>query len=605
VVTARRSSRGVDFVLTLNQITRLPVGDRSSASPSETTGAIPLSELDLRVSRLGRGERLITWGRVASSAISLAAVWVDPPGEPARLALVASSLLLAYLVYSVILALVLSSVSAPLPRVGVGTHLLDLGVALAVDALTGVGSPFFVLFVFLLVAAALRWQWRGIMMTGSAIVVGYLVLGLVGLQTVPDSELDRVLIRAAYLAVVAMLLGFLGTWEGQLRRGLVELADVPRKRHGKFEEAARDSLAHAAAILRAPRVLLAWEDTEEPWLDTLMWRDGELARERHDPGTMSPLAAESLRDAAFFCLDLTVEEPTTVRTTEKGLRSWRGQPLHAELVRRYQPRNVLSVPIIGEGVTARLFAFDKPHLTSDDLVVGLIVGRQIVGVLEQHFLVVETRQSAANQERIRVARELHDGIAQSLAAATFHIRGLRKAVVTDPETARAGLDEIEKLLVNEQRELRLFMQELRPWTSTSDDGSVRGRLQELCHRVSSLWGVEVELEESDEIGQPMAWEVYRLAQEGLINAARHAQATLIRVAASRSGNRVTIRVADNGHGFPFEGVYDLATLEEKKIGPVSLKERVASLRGDLLLSTNSSGTTLEITLPHAQGGEAT
>ena len=129
-------------------------------------------------------------------------------------------------------------------------------------------------------------------------------------------------------------------------------------------------------------------------------------------------------------------------------------------------------------------------------------------------------------------------------------------------------------------------------------------LQELCHRVSSLWGVEVELEESDEIGHPMAWEVYRLAQEGLINAARHAQASRIRLAASRNGNRVSIRIADNGRGFPFEGVYDLATLEERKIGPVSLKERIASLRGDLLLRTDQSGTVLEISLPHAQG-EAT
>jgi signal transduction histidine kinase len=590
--------------LTFNQITRLPVTGRLHASAAETTGALPVSELDLRVSRLGRGERLITWSRVVLAAFSLAAVWIDPPPEEARHALIAYALLLAYLVYAVILALVLSSVAAPLPRVGVGAHLLDLGVAIAVNALTGVGSPFFVLFIFLLVAAALRWQWRGILLTGGAVVVAYLLVGLLDLERSGPAtfELERVIIRASYLAVVAVLLGFLGTWEGQLRRGLVGLADFPRKRHGKFEDAARDSLSHAAAILRAPRVLLAWEDTEEPWLDTLMWQDGEVVRERHDPGAMSPLVAEPLRDAAFLCLDLSIQPPTTVRAADRGLLSWRGQPLHAELARRVSARNVLSVPVIGEGVTARLFAFDKPQLTSDDLVVALILSRQIVAVLEQHFLVVETRQSAANQERIRVARELHDGIAQSLAAATFHIRGLRRTVASDPEAARNGLDEIERLLVNEQRELRLFMQELRPWTATTDDGSTRARLEELCHRVSSLWGVEVELEESEEVGSPIAWEVYRLAQEGLINAARHAQATRIRLAATRRGNRVSIRIADNGRGFPFEGTYDLATLEEKKIGPVSLKERVASLRGDLLLRTDGNGTVLEISLPRAQGG---
>jgi signal transduction histidine kinase len=211
----------------------------------------------------------------------------------------------------------------------------------------------------------------------------------------------------------------------------------------------------------------------------------------------------------------------------------------------------------------------------------------------------ETRHSAANQERIRVARELHDGVAQSLAAATFHVRGLRQSA--DPEGVRKGLEEVERLLVNEQRELRLFMQELRPWSAESDEMTFRQRIVELCERVSALWAVEVELEDTDDVGQPMAWEVYRLAQEGVINAARHAQPTRIRLAVKRNGEGVSIRIADDGHGFPFEGEYDLTTLELNKIGPVSLKERIASLKGDLLLSTDESGTVLHITLPQAQG----
>ena len=338
----------------------------------------------------------------------------------------------------------------------------------------------------------------------------------------------------------------------------------------------------------------------------MMWNDGELVRERHDPGALSPLVAEPLRDAAFLCLDLMMETPTTVRTAQK--RTARLARTAAPLRARPpgQSRATCSRCRSSARVSnARLFAFDKPQLTSDDLVVGLILGRQIVGVLEQHFLMVETRQSAANQERIRVARELHDG--DRAVAGGRHLPHPRPAPnrwPPIPTRVRTGLEEIERLLVNEQRELRLFMQELRPWTATTDEASTRTRLQELCHRVSSLWGVEVELEGSDEIGHPMAWEVYRLAQEGLINAARHAQASRIRVAVSSNGNRVSIRIEDNGHGFPFEGVYDLATLEERKIGPVSLKERIASLRGDLLLRTDQSGTVLEISLPHAHG-EAT
>src|SRR6185436_14481224 len=133
-----------------------------------------------------------------------------------------------------------------------------------------------------------RWQWRGILITGTTVVLAYLLLGVFGLQGLGDAgfELDRFIIRGSYLAVVAVLLGFLGTWEGQLRRDLVELADLPRRHHPTFEEAVRDCLGYASGILRAPRVMLAWEDTDEPWIDTLLWENGESVRERHDPGAL-------------------------------------------------------------------------------------------------------------------------------------------------------------------------------------------------------------------------------------------------------------------------------------------------------------------------------
>src|SRR6187399_844596 len=127
------------------------------------------------------------------------------------------------------------------------------------------------------------------------------------------------------------------------------------------------------------------------------------------------------------------------------------------------------------------------------------------------------------------------------------------------------------------------MQELRPTSADSDQSTLRIRLEELCHRASSLWSVEVEYEVIGEIGPQVSWDVYRLAQEALVNAARHAQATSIRITVSVRPYTIAIRVVDNGRGFPFHGVYDLATLNARKIGPLSLKERISSLRGNLIL----------------------
>ncbi|HVR31032.1 MAG TPA: sensor histidine kinase [Thermoanaerobaculia bacterium] len=561
--------------------------------------AIPVSDLELRLSRLGRGERLITWSRVALAAFSLLAVWLDP-AEPARYARIAYTLLAAYVAYALVIALIFARAGRPLPRGRIVTHVLDLAVAVAINALTGAGSPFFVLFIFLLVAATTRWQWKGTLWTGAAALAAYLALGVFGFEGVghPSFELNRFIVRGAYIAVVAVLLGTLGTWEERLRRDLLSLAGSPHQTHDSLDAVARESLERAAGVLRSPRLMLAWEESEEPWLETLLWKDGESVQTRYGPGVLSPLVADTLRDSAFLCLDLTAKTPTLLRTGDEGLLVWRGHPLHPELSRSVGARSVLSVPVMGEGVDARLFAFDKARLTEDDLAVGLILGRQIAGALEQHVLVRETTISAARAERVRLARELHDGIAQSLAGAALQLGGLRSTIVADPRLAQARLDEIERLLVDEQREVRLLMQELRPSAAIAErDGMVRARLEELCHRVSSLWGLEVELEVSGEVGGPMAREVYRLVQEALVNAARHAHAERVDVCVVLEPDFSRLRIADDGHGFPFQGVKDLAALDAGGIGPVSLKERVASLRGDLRVRSSDSGAVIEITLP--------
>ena len=93
---------------------------------------------------------------------------------------------------------------------------------------------------------------------------------------------------------------------------------------------------------------------------------------------------------------------------------------------------------------------------------------------------------------------------------------------------------------------------------------------------------------------------YRLAQESIVNAARHADASVIDVRISTSSDRLELRIADDGRGFAFQGTYDLNALNEMDDGPLTLKERVADLGGDLRLTSGDTGTELLITLPLAR-----
>ena len=95
-------------------------------------------------------------------------------------------------------------------------------------------------------------------------------------------------------------------------------------------------------------------------------------------------------------------------------------------------------------------------------------------------------------------------------------------------------------------------------------------------------------------------EVYRIIQEGVLNAARHADASVIGVHLSAADDGLRLEIVDDGRGFPFQGTFDLNALNELNRGPLTLKERVAELRGDLKLKSMDTGTELLILLPLAK-----
>jgi signal transduction histidine kinase len=123
-------------------------------------------------------------------------------------------------------------------------------------------------------------------------------------------------------------------------------------------------------------------------------------------------------------------------------------------------------------------------------------------------------------------------------------------------------------------------------------------LRTLCDSVAEC-GVRVLLRVpiAGSIPRRVGDQIYRLVQEGLSNAIRHAQATTLRVDLFLLPHRIQLVVADDGRGFPFQGTYNLQTLNARGLGPVSIKERVATLKGELTLVSSADGSRLTIALP--------
>jgi len=226
---------------------------------------------------------------------------------------------------------------------------------------------------------------------------------------------------------------------------------------------------------------------------------------------------------------------------------------------------------------------------------------EVTSDLGDFFSMQRPEHAAVLDERARLARELHDGVLQSLTGARLQLEALSRLIDENPQAVRQRLHDIEEFIAEQQRELRLWIQKLHPTVrpAAPSNTDFAEALKMLCRQIEWQWALRVELIVSDskKIPRTLADHVYRLVQEALSNVARHAHAQVGYVDLEILEDRVFLVVADDGNGFAFHGRYDLDTLTAKQLGPASLKERVASLRGELVLTSALSGSRLEISLP--------
>jgi two-component system NarL family sensor kinase len=128
------------------------------------------------------------------------------------------------------------------------------------------------------------------------------------------------------------------------------------------------------------------------------------------------------------------------------------------------------------------------------------------------------------------------------------------------------------------------------------------RLEAVSKQIERQWGLRVELSmklPEPQIPTALAHEIYYIVHEALVNAARHAHASTVRTELGSQDDHVRITVTDDGRGFPFRGCYDLSALISLQLGPTTLRDRIASLGGSLLLDSTPAGAHLDILLPLA------
>jgi hypothetical protein len=311
-------------------------------------------------SHRSRAERQIAIGRVLLASFALTAVWLDP-SERSHYPDSAYALMAAYVVYAVGVVLLEPRLQLQLERLRIVTHAIDIVVFSALIYLTeGPTSLFFVLFVFTLITATLRWQWRGALWTTVVTLVAFFGLGILSayVHHDPDFEVAEFVIGIVYLAVVGWLLSFLGMHEARLRGEMDKLAVWSRDVQPDYsvKDSRSRMLAHAADAMGAPRVILTWEDRDEPWLNIAFGEGRRTTHTRVGPEEYSPLLAPGLEGAAFVCLDARGGPGAlTTYSIDGDLRRRRGAPVDQAFADRFEIGSVISAPVGMDGSVARLF----------------------------------------------------------------------------------------------------------------------------------------------------------------------------------------------------------------------------------------------------------
>ncbi len=550
-----------------------------------------------------RAERWIATGRAVLATVPPILWWLGgyEVGEQRQ---IVHSLLWGYLSYAWLLAALISEMPATRRRLQLFTHAADLVMyGVFTYLFEGQGSPFAFYFTFAIVAAAIRWEWRGALSTAVVALTLYATISLYFLlQPGAGFDTSQWVFRVVYLAVIAVLVGYLAAYEAEWRREVSRLAGWSGGRAENGPEGLRDAVAHAAGVLRARRIVLLWEEEEHPAVEVIHWSQGGFERSRESPATLDGLVAEPLGEVGFFCPDAAPARATVWRAAPGGVRRSQGAPLRGDFRERFRIRQVLALPLREQAVSGYLFALDKPRMTADDLVLGQIVARELVAQIEHVVLNRRLRQAAVNEERLRLAGDLHDGLLQSLSAAALQLQAAQQKLGGHLAGAAEDLDNVQGLIRGEQHDLRFLIEALRPQASprASFNGSLAARLADFAATVEKVWRVGVELDTRGlENGLALAGEheLYRIVQEAVINAARHAGGTAVQVRLRRADAGVSVAVADNGHGFPFQGRFDHAALASQQLGPVSLRQRVARLGGALTVTSTPSGAQVEIELP--------
>ena len=289
------------------------------------------------------------------------------------------------------------------------------------------------------------------------------------------------------------------------------------------------------------------------------------------------------------------KEPLRLPDLTKHPRSYGFPPNHPPM------HSFLGAPLSALGrIYGNIYLTDKrdaDEFTDDDEAAVVVLATQAGVAIENARLYTQTQHAQQElrrlevlEERERIAKELHDGVIQSLFAVGMGLQGAA-ALAHDPEIAARleyAVEDIDRAI----RDLRNYIFGLRPGILA--DRQLDEAIRKLCADAEARSGVVIVAVIDEEAAAELAsraGDVVQVVREMLSNVERHAEAITCRVSLRRAGGAIELEVDDDGHGFDIDA-------PRTGMGLTNLEARVVSMGGTFrAASTSGEGTTVTVRWP--------
>lgn len=501
----------------------------------------------------------------------------------------------------------------------VGVVVVDLVLAVATVHYTGMqSSPLWWSLLIAVVSVGLRFGIKAVLL---ATTIGAIASVVIIVLTTPSSSLHigTLALQSLFVVLAGCLLGW---FAGFVRARAIAMEHSQAQELDKAHQLERERSRAIFRMAAALNATLSYEEVLEKALDL---GARTLARSSHEDNQLvsalllfseDQLRVASARRlthadwrASFPCQEGVIQQALTSGNAQI-IQSPASDPELGLLAALQSSEVALCIPLTAGPETYGVLIFahrDADYLTEERIELLQAIGEQAMIALENARLYrdllkeKELITEIGEEARKQLARDLHDGPTQSVAAIAMRINYARRLMERDPSATVSELEKVENIARRTTKEIRHMLFTLRPLILETQ--GLVAALQQLAIKMRDTHDQDVYVELDDELDETLDMGtqavLFYIAEEAVNNARKHAEAEHIWVRLKQQQALIHLEIEDDGVGFNV-GSVDADYEQRGSLGMVSMRERAELVNGALRVeSAEGRGTHIRVSVPRS------